>query len=188
MNLIKDIILRLKWWMIKKKFKSIGKNFVVKWGVSVREPQYIDIGNNVEIYSNVSLETWNSYGGCATGYTPEMIIGDNVCITKNSYISCMNKVVIGAGCLLGQNTFITDNFHGQNKIEELEIPPVKRKLYSKGGVVLGRNVWTGRNVCIMPGVTIGDNAIIGANSVVTHDVPNNCVVAGIPARIIKEVK
>ena len=56
---------------------------------------------------------------------------------------------------------------------------------SKGPVNIGKNVWTGTNVCIMPGVSIGNGAIIGANSVVTHDIPEAAVAVGAPARVVK---
>ena len=69
---------------------------------------------------------------------------------------------------------------------ERRIRPSERPLYSKGAIHIGRNVWVGRNVCIMPGVVLGNNVVVGANSVVTHDVPDNCVVAGAPARIIRQ--
>jgi acetyltransferase-like isoleucine patch superfamily enzyme len=70
---------------------------------------------------------------------------------------------------------------------EASIPPVKRTLKSKGEVKIGNNVWIGDKATILGGVTIGDNVIIGANSVVTHDVPSNCVAAGNPAKIIKKI-
>ena len=63
---------------------------------------------------------------------------------------------------------------------------VERDLHSKGAVVIGKNVWIGDKVSILSGVTIGDNAVIGANSVVTKSVPEGCIVAGVPARVIKK--
>ncbi|MFI3296999.1 MAG: DapH/DapD/GlmU-related protein [bacterium] len=66
------------------------------------------------------------------------------------------------------------------------IPPLLRNLTTKGEVNIGDNVWVGEGVAIMPGVTIGEGAVIGANSVVTKNIPSYAVVAGIPARIIKQ--
>lgn len=60
-------------------------------------------------------------------------------------------------------------------------------LYSKGPVIIGDNVWVGAGSCILPNVTIGNNCIIGANSVVTKSFPDNCVIAGNPAKIIKQL-
>ena len=96
-------------------------------------------------------------------------------------------MTIGNNVLLGHAVYISDNNHGMSNSDALKIPPVERQLYSKGAVRIGNNVWIGRHVCIMPGVTIGDNCIIGANSVVTKDVPANCVAVGLPAQIIKMI-
>ena len=61
---------------------------------------------------------------------------------------------------------------------------MNRKLYSKGPVIIGRNVWIGENVCILPNVSIGDGAIIGAGAVVTHNIPSYSISAGVPAKLI----
>ena len=71
--------------------------------------------------------------------------------------------------------------------EHMSLPFTERPLYSKEPVVIGNNVWLGNNVCVMPDVTIGDGAIIGANSVVTHDISAYAVAVGIPAKIIKQL-
>ena len=65
--------------------------------------------------------------------------------------------------------------------------PLKRPLVSKGGVVIGDNVWICDNVCILSGVTIGNGAVVAANAVVTHDVPPYTMVAGVPAKVIKSL-
>lgn len=180
-----NIITKIRWSIITKKFRSLGKGIKVHYNFNIIGPENISLGNNVFLGENVSLETYASYRNETTGILPTLIIGNDVTITKNSHISCMNKITIGAGCLFGQNTFITDNYHGNNSIKETFIMPVQRKLYCKGAVLIGNNVLTGRNVCIMPGISIGDGAIIGANAVVTHNIPSNCVAAGIPAKIIR---
>lgn len=68
-----------------------------------------------------------------------------------------------------------------------KIAPNKRPLVSKGTVVIEDNVWIGEMVCIMPGIRIGKSSIIGANAVVTKDVPSYCVVGGNPAKVIKNL-
>ena len=75
--------------------------------------------------------------------------------------------------------------HGQLTFNEIQIEPVKRDLFSKGPVNIGKNVWIGRNACVMPNVKIGDYAIIGANAVVTHDIPAYAIAAGVPAKVIR---
>ena len=71
--------------------------------------------------------------------------------------------------------------------ENIDISPIKRELSSKGGIVIGNNVWIGDKCTILSGVSIGDGCIIAANSVVTQNVPSYTVVAGVPAKIIKQL-
>ena len=98
---------------------------------------------------------------------------------------CADTVEIGDHVLMGSYVFITDNSHGNADASAIGVPPRERPLTGKGPVRIGNNVWIGRGAAILPGVTVGDNAIIGANSVVTRSVPANCVVGGIPAKVIK---
>jgi acetyltransferase-like isoleucine patch superfamily enzyme len=83
---------------------------------------------------------------------------------------------------------ITDNSHGSSDEIYQGVPPVKRKLYTKGPVEIGNNVWIGDKATILPGVTIGDNCIVAANAVVTKSIPENSIVAGNPAKVIKTIK
>ena len=89
--------------------------------------------------------------------------------------------------MTGKWVTITDNQHGGTDYESLNIMPSKRLLKSKGAVVIGDNVWLGDKVSVLPGVTIGEGAIVAANSVVTHDVPPFCVVAGCPAKVVRKL-
>jgi acetyltransferase-like isoleucine patch superfamily enzyme len=121
-------------------------------------------------------------------FTPSITIGDNCSIGEYCHITSINSITIGNGVLTGRWVTITDNSHGSSSLEEFYIQPSKRKLYSKGSVVIEDNVWIGDKVTILPGVHIGYGSIIGANAVVTKDVPANCVVGGNPAKIIKVIK
>ena len=171
-------------WLIKrKKLKRNGNNSHVGYGLVLKNPQNISIGDRFNAGINLVIETWEEYG--EKKFTPEIVIGSDVSVMDNCQISCAEHICIGTGTLFGSNVFITDNFHGDNSLEQLGIPPVNRALYVKGKVIIGKNVWVGRNVCILPGVTIGDGAVIGANAVVTKDVPSYTIAAGIPAKVIK---
>lgn len=176
---------KIRWRLQKRLLKTCGKNTFMAEFFALREPQNISMGNNTRCGDHCQLYTYEYYMNKPTGYKPELIIGNNVMITSYCSISCMNGITIGDGCLLGINTFITDNFHGDISYKNLMIPPDERTLFSKGKVTLGKNIWVGRNVCIMPGVSIGDGAVIGANAVVSRDIPSYCVAAGVPAKIIK---
>ena len=98
----------------------------------------------------------------------------------------VNKVIIGDNCLTGKWVTISDNNHGTTDFDVLHEPPIKRKLYTKGPVVIGNDVWIGDKASILGGVTIGDGAVIQAGSVVIKDVPSGAIVGGNPAKVFKE--
>lgn len=132
----------------------------------------------------VRIECWDKYMG--NSYSPSITIGHNVCFNYRCHVGAINKIIIGNNVLIGSQVLITDHSHGELTKEELLISPAKRKLYSKGPVIIGDDVWIGEGACILPNVTIGHNSVIGANSVVTHDIPPFSIVGGNPARIIRK--
>ena len=164
-------------------FKSFGKGSKLAQGTILMRVGYATIGNASSIMRNCVIECCPN-----AGLQPELIIGDNVSIGEYCHITCADRVVIGNGVLTGRFVLITDNGHGANLPEEMDIMPLKRKTCSKGPIVIGNNVWIGDKATILPNVKIGDCAIIGANSVVTKDVPAFAVVGGNPAKILKIIK
>lgn len=146
----------------------------------------IVIGDYTSIQSHSILGCWEKYG--EQQFSPSIIIGNHCSIGEYNHITACNKITIGDGLLTGRYVYIGDNAHGRLSWKEAEIPPAQRHLISKGEIKIGRNVWIGDKVTILGGVTIGDNVIVGAGSVVTHDIPSNCMAAGIHARIVKELK
>lgn len=168
---------------LKGGFKSFGKGAQLAPGVKVYTARNICIGDGTSIMSHCILET------CPTGkQLPQLTIGNNCSIGEYSHITCANKVTIGNGVLTGRFILITDNSHGDSSPEECDTAPLARKVYSKGPVEIKDYVWIGDKATILPGVTIGKGAIIAANAVVTNDVPNYAIVAGIPAKIVKQIK
>lgn len=193
MNKILSIILhpskiakQIEWNYYKKRLANIGKNSQIGQNFSIINPNGISIGDNFSGGCDIALWSWNAVN--IKGDDCKLIIKNNVSITDRCIISAANRIEIGNGCLLGRDTFITDNSHGENiSINELNISPHERNIFSKGTVIIGDNVWTGKNVCIMPNVKIGNGAIIGANSVVTHNIPPYSVAVGSPAKVIKTI-
>lgn len=167
----------------KIQFKHFGRQSLLAPGVRLFSARHISIGDCSSIMSHCVLEACPD-----AGLFPEMIIGDNVSLGEYSHITCARKVVIGDGVLTGRFVLITDNAHGNSSFEETEISPLDRQVYSKGAVVVEKNVWIGDKATVLPGVSIGEEAIIAANAVVTKDVPAYTVVAGCPAKAIKRIK
>lgn len=100
------------------------------------------------------------------------------------------KVIIGNDCNFGPNVTIVTPMHPLVAEERLGIDlpesPGRKRCYAKP-VTIGNNCWFGANVTVCPGVTIGDNVVLGAGSVVTKDIPANTVAAGVPAKVMKEI-
>jgi acetyltransferase-like isoleucine patch superfamily enzyme len=96
-------------------------------------------------------------------------------------ISAYQRVRIGEQCVIADRAMFIDFDHGVVEVER----PIRVQGIYKRDVEVGSNVWIGYGACILRGVRVGDNSIVGTNSVVTKDVPANAVVAGIPARVIR---
>lgn len=113
-------------------------------------------------------------------------IEDGSIIGRNNHITAVNGIFIGKNLYTGPSVLISDNAHGDPcDIATRQISPSQRQVYSKGPIKIGNNVWIGEHAAIMANVTIGDGAIIGANSVVTHDVEENSIYVGVPAKKIE---
>ncbi len=166
-----------------REFASCGKDATF-WGFSrLSGARYIHLGRGVMVGRRVVWEVFDSYQGAR--FTPSMSMGDGSSFGDEGHISCVNRVQIGNGVRIGRKVFITDNSHGASDRSLLDTPPNLRPLVSKGPVIIEDNAWIGEMTCIMPGVTIGRGAIVGAGSVVTHDVPPYCLAAGNPAKVIR---
>lgn len=146
--------------------------------------KYITIGKGSDIQQMTFLTAWDSYND-KQKFTPEIIIGEDCHIGAFNHITSVNKIVIGDGFVSGKWVTITDNSHGDLSYDTLQLPVGSRPIVSKGPVVIGKNVWVGDKTTILPGVTIGDGVVVGANSVVTKDVPAYSMVGGNPVKIIK---
>ena len=142
------------------------------------------IGDYTVINSSTILGCWVKYEQQEFPKA-SITIGNHCSIGEYNHITACNKITIGNGLLTGRYVLISDNSHGGLSDEEALTPPIKRELKSKGEVVIGNNVWLGDKVAILAGVHIGNNVIVAANAVVTKDIPDNCVVAGVPGKVVK---
>ena len=160
--------------------KHIGADFYFCGACRIIGPEFISIGDNFYCGEHARMEAINGH------LLPQLHIGDNFSMEDFCHIACASKVEIGNGVLLGSKVFITDHFQGDISANDLNTPPSKGILNSKR-IYIGNNVLIGDNVSIMPGVTLGDNVIVGANAVVTHSFSAGSVIAGCPAKIIKNL-
>ena len=179
---MKRMEIRSYW--LSSAFKSCPRT--VRFGIvgDLRGPKNINVGDGSWFSDWFYLTAWNAYGD--KPLEPELAIGAHCIFGSFNHISCANKIVIGDYCMTGKWVTITDNNHGNTDAASLEVAPAHREIVSKGPVLIGKNVWIGDKVAILPGVSIGDGAVIAANAVVTKSVPARCVVAGNPARIIAQ--
>lgn len=114
-----------------------------------------------------------------TDFGKNITVGNNVFINAGCKFQDQGGIVIGDGALIGHNTVLATLDHG--------IDPNKRHLLYPAPIHIGKKVWIGSGVVVTKGVTIGDNSIIAAGAVVTHDIPPNVIAAGVPARILREI-
>jgi acetyltransferase-like isoleucine patch superfamily enzyme len=108
-------------------------------------------------------------------------IGAKTVLGQECTISAYQHVSIGRECVIADRVMLIDFDHGMVEVDR----PIRQQGIYKRDVRVGNNVWIGYGACILRGVTVGDNAVIGTSSVVTKDVPANAVVGGVPARIIR---
>jgi acetyltransferase-like isoleucine patch superfamily enzyme len=111
----------------------------------------------------------------------EVIIGDKTVLGQECTISAYKQVRIGEQCVIADRAMFIDFDHGIVEVEQT----IREQGIYKRDVDVGSNVWIGYGACVLRGVQVGDNAVIGTNAVVTADVPANAVVGGIPAKVIR---
>lgn len=111
----------------------------------------------------------------------EVEIGAKTVMGQECTISAYQRVRIGEQCVIADRAMFIDFDHGVVEVDR----PIRLQGIYKRDVVVGSNVWIGYGACVLRGVSVGDNAIVGTNSVVTKDVPANAVVGGVPARVLR---
>lgn len=175
------------------KFGNNPKNIVIALPRKIINPENMFLGDNIVLgpYSFLMAET--HYPSIAMKhperhqvtqkFTPRISIGNRVTSTANLQIAAVNEITIEDDVMFASNINITDGLHGYENANE----PYKFQKISKiAPVRIKQGCWIGQNVVILPGVTIGEFTIIGANSVVTKNIPDRCIAVGSPAKVIKK--
>jgi acetyltransferase-like isoleucine patch superfamily enzyme len=164
--------LKLRW---RGRLRTDGLCFVLP-GV------HLEIGRD----ATVTLGRWSWLGhGCKIrAHEGAISIGAKSVLGQECTISCYQRVSIGRECIVADRVMLIDFDHGMVDVER----PIREQGIYKRDVRVGHNVWIGYGACVLRGVTIGDNSVIGTNSVVTRDVSANSVVGGVPAKMIRKRK
>jgi len=177
---------------------SAGKSVIFGRNIILRNPSKINIGSQVVVDDYCVLDAKGIKNG-------GILIGNEVMISRNSILSCKGgtieignhtnisqnciihseeSVKIGSDVIIAAYTYLVGG--GNHDYSRLDVPIIRQPSLSRGGIKIGDNVWIGSRVTILDGVIIGSGAVVGAGAVVTKDIPENCVVAGTPAKVVAE--
>jgi acetyltransferase-like isoleucine patch superfamily enzyme len=140
----------------------------------------IHLGSSTHIFSRGLISAVSLYAG--RKYDPTIRIGNGVYIGRYVYLTAAQSITICDNCVLSEHIYITDLNHGFNPGGG---PIMQQHIESKGPVYIGPNCFVGYRAAIMPGVSLGEWCIVGANSVVTQSFPPYCMIGGSPAKVIK---
>ncbi len=146
---------------------------------------FICPGVKLEIGPRATLRigrwAWLGHGCKIRAHEGEVSIGAKTVIGQECTISAFQHVSIGRECIIADRVMLIDFDHGVTEVER----PIRDQGIYKRDVRVGHNVWVGYGACVLRGVSVGENSVIGTGSVVTRDVPENAVVAGAPARVLR---
>ena len=187
--------LALRKWLFPKLFKKCGKNVIFGKNITIRHPNKIEIGDNVTIDQNCLIDAKgedntgikigngcfvgrNSILSCKNG---NISLGENVNIGFNAEVVSLSNVDIGTNTMLAAYSYIIGGGHKS----DTELPLLEQERCSKG-IKIGDDVWIGAGAKVMDGTAIGSHSIIGANAVVTRDIPEYSVAVGIPANVTRD--
>ena len=157
--------------MLNIRGAEIGAKVSIGPRCVITRPQYISLAERVVLEQEVFLKV--------VADDAHLNIGPYTFLGKGVEIDCHTHIEIGEHTLLAPGSFITDHSHDIAASKRVDQQPCQSK-----PVIIGNDVWIGANAVVLPGVHIGEGAVVGAGAVVTHDVEAMTVVAGVPARII----
>lgn len=182
MNIIKKVLKVPGWlwrnrvWLINKgRFAGFGSHSRLEKPLRVEGIESISIGENVMIHEG----TWLAAKPLAGNV--KLVIENGATLGHFNHIYATQSIVIEKDVLTADKVYISDNLHSY---EDINTPIIKQPIKQCKPVVIGEGSWIGEHVCVI-GSKIGKHCVIGANSVVTNDIPDYCVAVGAPAIVIK---
>ncbi|MGH2838573.1 MAG: acyltransferase [Thermoleophilaceae bacterium] len=166
--------------LLRRKFLSTyGRRLKLDGLAFIPRGVVIEIGPRGRV--ELGRWSWLGHGTKIRCHEGVVSIGAKTVLGQECTISAYQHVSIGRECVIADRVMLIDFDHGTVEVER----PIRLQGIYKRDVRVGHNVWIGYGACILRGVTVGDNAVIGTNSVVTKDVPANAVVGGVPARVLR---
>ncbi|MEN8884906.1 MAG: acyltransferase [Winogradskyella sp.] len=164
---------------MKVKFRrnviSIGRvNLGSGVKIVVEANAYIKFGDNVTIKNNTTIYAKKN---------SKITFGNNTSTGHDTEISANKSITIGSDVIMGANTYITDSNHGYS----MTGIPFREQPMEIGSVEIGNNVWLGRNAMILKGSNVGSDTVVAAGAVVTKCFPENIILGGVPAKVIKSI-
>lgn len=158
-------------------FASFGRRSVLELPLRLVGEERISIGNDVYVGAGSWLQTLEG-----PGHQGELAIGDGTSIAGSCVLSAARSVRLGRKVLLARNVYISDHIHAYADTREAVLDQGLTRLEP---VEIRDGAWLGQNVVVCPGVTIGEGAAVGANSVVLEDVPAHSLAVGAPSAVVK---
>ena len=175
------------------RFATEARGLTVQRPRQIGNPHLIHMGNNVKLGPNSVVRALTEYPGSwlehpqgehvSQTFAPELHIGDRVTATGALQVIAYERIIIEDDVMFATNVFVCDGLHST---ERGDVPYKYQGLHRIAPIHIGRGAWLGQNVVVMPGVTIGELAVIGSNSVVTKDIPAQSVAVGSPAKVIRQ--
>lgn len=167
--------LRAIYW--KFRMQEFGNHSEILNPLKINGAKHIKIGS----YVTVQYKTWLASTPLTGQRQSLLVLEDGCTIGHFNHIYATHSIILHKNVLTADKVYISDNLHGY---EDISIPIKKQAIIQNGTVEIGEGSWLGENVCVL-GAHIGKHCVIGANSVVTKDIPDYCVAAGAPAKVIK---
>jgi acetyltransferase-like isoleucine patch superfamily enzyme len=169
-------LLGARWLWLKLRY---GKRFQTDGMCFICPRVKFEIGKHATL--RIGRWSWVGHDSKIRVHEGEVSIGAKTVMGQECTISAYQHVSIGRECIIADRVMLIDFDHGVVEVER----PIRLQGIYKRDVRVGSNVWMGYGACVLRGVSVGHNSIVGTNAVVTKDVPENAVVGGVPAKVLR---
>lgn len=174
---VRDLLSVLAWRLLGRPFFGrLGRHARIVWPLRLVGLRHMHLADDVTLQVGAYVAVLP-----ATPDAPGLVVGRGTLIGNHAHIVATRRVEIGEKVLIADRVYLSDNLH---EYHDVTLPVMDQPLRQLADVVIGDGAWIGENVCIV-GARVGSHSIVGANSVVTRDVPDFCVAAGAPAVIVR---